>query len=130
MKISRDARKVCRELFRLACREGRPNADTVRLITDTLMEKKPRHYVQILKEFSRLLRLELAKTHATVTSAVVLSSDLQGEVRQQLSRRFGPETTFSFTVDPALIGGMRVQHGSDVLDGSVRGRIESVRAGL
>lgn len=130
MKISRDARKLSRELFRLACRDGRPNPDTARLVADSLVENKPRHYLQILKEFTRLLRLEFAKTHATVTSATALTPALEKEVREHLSQRFGTETTFSFDVDASLIGGMRVQHGSDVLDGSVRGRIESIRSGL
>jgi F-type H+-transporting ATPase subunit delta len=130
MKISRDARKLSRELFRLACRDGRVQPETARLVADSLLEKKPRYYLQILQEFTRLLRLEMAKTHATVTSATALSPNLENEVREHLSQRFGAETTFSFAVDPALIGGMRVQHGSDVLDGSVLGRIESIRSGL
>jgi F0F1-type ATP synthase delta subunit len=33
-----------------------------------------------------------------------------------------------FTVEPALIGGMRVTIGSDVYDGSVRGRLEALAA--
>ncbi len=35
--------------------------------------------------------------------------------------------TISFAQNPALIGGLRIQVGSDVYDGSVRARLESLR---
>jgi F-type H+-transporting ATPase subunit delta len=127
MKISREARKLTRELFRLACPQGRPDSARIREISDTLVKDKPRFFSQILKEFTRLIRLELAKNHASVTSAAPLSTPVEQQVRQELVKHFGDETTFTFRVDPALIGGMRVQHGSDVLDGSIRSRLENLR---
>lgn len=127
MKISREARKLSRELFSMACPQGQPDAERIRQISDALVTQKPRFYTQILKEFTRLIRLELAKHHATVSSAAPLSAEVQEQVRKDLLSHFGPSTTFAFKVDPGLIGGMRVQHGSDVLDGSIRSRLENLR---
>jgi F-type H+-transporting ATPase subunit delta len=127
MKISREARKISKELFRLACPNGRPDAERARKIAERLAEKKPRHYLQILKEFTRLMRLALSKTHAIVESAVPLDQATAAQVRADLAARFGSETTFSFSVNPALIGGLRIRVGSDVWDGSIRGRLDALR---
>lgn len=127
MKIPREARKLSKELFVHACAGGRVDAARVTRIADALITRKPRHYVQILKEFTRLVRLELLKTHAVIESAVALDSTTAAEVRNDLASRFGPHTTFEFRVNPVLIGGLRVKVGSDVWDGSVNCRLEALR---
>jgi F-type H+-transporting ATPase subunit delta len=48
-----------------------------------------------------------------------LPPDLQASTQVRLTRLYGPGITTSFAHRPALIGGMRVQVGSDVYDGSV-----------
>jgi F-type H+-transporting ATPase subunit delta len=45
---------------------------------------------------------------------------LQGTIEAGLTRRYGPGLNTAFAHRPALIGGMRIQVGSDVYDGSVR----------
>jgi F-type H+-transporting ATPase subunit delta len=127
MKISREARKLTRDLFTMACPNRTPDPGRIREISDYLVSEKPRFYTQILKEFTRLVRLELAKHHATVSSAVALTNETREQVRNELVQQFGTGTTFTFKVDPSLIGGMRVQHGSDVLDGSIRSRLDNLR---
>ena len=76
----------------------------------------------ILSHFMRLVRLDLARHTATVESATPLPPDLQAAIEASLTRRYGPGLTTAFAQRPALIGGMRIQVGSDVYDGSVRGR--------
>jgi len=130
MKIPREARKLSRELFGKAVRSGKLDPDLTRDIADLLVRKKPRHYVQVLKEFTRLVRLELSKYQVIVNSAEAVDSETEESIRQQLLARFPHATEFIFQVNPALIGGMRVQLGSDVWDGSVRSRIEQLRQTL
>jgi len=59
-------------------------------------------------------------------SAIPLSPDTQGRIEAGLSRAYGPGLSFSFAESPSLIGGMRIKVGSDVFDGSVRNRLESL----
>ena len=40
-----------------------------------------------------------------------------------LAKAHGPNLTISYTVNPELIGGLRIRVGNDVLDGSVQGRL-------
>jgi F-type H+-transporting ATPase subunit delta len=130
MKIPRKARKVCRELFGLSIHQGRLDRKRVEEISETLVARKPRYYLQILQGFTRLVRLEIAKHHAVVSSAVELDASSQSEIESNLRSRFGKDTTFSFQVQPALLGGIRIKLGSDVWDGSIRGRLDNLRKTL
>jgi F-type H+-transporting ATPase subunit delta len=42
-------------------------------------------------------------------------------------RAYGPGIAIAFSLNPALIGGMRIQVGSDVYDGSVRRTLEQLQ---
>ena len=59
-------------------------------------------------------------------SAIPLPPDLRGTVESTLTRAYGPGLNISFVENPALIGGMKVRVGSDVYDGSVRGRLAAL----
>src|SRR5690606_27205799 len=72
MKISREARRTARELFRLSLVNGHVNASRAEEISAALVSERPRSYLEILKEFTRLVRLELSKRHAVIESPVQL----------------------------------------------------------
>jgi F-type H+-transporting ATPase subunit delta len=67
-----------------------------------------------------LVKLDLARHMATIESATPLPTDFQAAIEAGLTRRYGPRLTTAFAHLPALIGGVRIQVGSDVYDGSVR----------
>ncbi len=126
MKLSREARRQSRQLFDLAMVDGRLDVSRLRTIFDGVAGRKPRHYVQILKELTRLVRLEVASHHAVVESAAVLDPAQAGAFESSLRSRFGDITT-EFRSNPDLIGGVRVQIGSDVWDGSIRSRLQTIK---
>ena len=67
------------------------------------------------------MRLDRAQHTAKVESATPLSAELQAATRGQSDARlYGPGLTTFFSDRPSLIGGMRIQVGSDVYDGSVQ----------
>jgi F-type H+-transporting ATPase subunit delta len=127
MKISKDAQRTARQLLRASLTEGHLNADLVRKITRTVVERKPRGYLQILTAYAKLLRLETERHHALVESAAELSPELRQSVEAELRKKRGANLTFAFVVNPDLLGGIRVKVGSDVWDGSVRSRLERLR---
>jgi F-type H+-transporting ATPase subunit b len=67
---------------------------------------------------------------AEVTSALPLSSDEKEIVKQDVLARLGNQATVTFRVDPSILGGLIVRVGDKVLDGSVAGRLESLRQSL
>ena len=123
MKISREARRMARELYGFSLVNGRLDANRVSEISQRLVTEKPRGYLQALKELSRLVRLELDRRHAIVESAQPLDETSAANIVQTLKSKFGSDITTEFRTSPALLGGLRVKLGSDVWDGSVNSRI-------
>ena len=68
----------------------------------------------------------LDRRTARVESPVPLAEPQQASIRTNLARRYGEGLIFAFTQNPGLIGGLRVQIGSDVFDGSVAARLAAL----
>ena len=131
MKIDRNSSRSARQLLR-ACVDvsGHLHNSRIQAVVKQLSERKPRGYLGILSAFVRLVRLELKKRQAIVESAAALSPELGDQVRADLQKKYGTDLEFDFRTNPELIGGLRVQVGSHVWDGSVRARLESLRNNL
>ena len=128
MKISKQARRDARELFRSCLVREALDENRARQAVTAVIQAKPRGYIAILSHFERLLRLEVARRTATVESATALPPPTQAAIQSDLIRQYGPGLTFNFTQNPALIGGARIQVGGDVYDGSVQGRLAALQA--
>jgi F-type H+-transporting ATPase subunit delta len=126
MKISREARRMARELFRLSLRDGRLDPSRVTEISQRVIAEKPRAYLEILKELSRLVRLELDKRHALIESASPLDDVSAANIAKTLRTRFGNDITTEFRTTPGLLGGLRIKLGSDVWDGSISSRLNEL----
>ena len=87
----------------------------------------PRGYLPILSHFERLVKLDIARRSARVETATPLSPDLQAKIQSSLSQTYGPGLNISFSQNPSLIGGMRIKVGSDVYDGSVQARLNTLQ---
>jgi F-type H+-transporting ATPase subunit delta len=126
MKATKQARREATQLFRLCLVNGLLDADRVRKVMQQLATARPRGYLGTLSHFCRLVRLDSDRHTAKVESAVALPAALQSNVQSGLARAYGPGLSASFAENPQLIGGMRVQVGSDVYDGSVRARLAAL----
>jgi len=126
MKINKEIRQLSREMLRASFTDGQLDAGRTRSLVDSLIEKKPRNYIDVLKNYRRLLRLELEKRRARVETASELDSTTSSEVVANLKKKYGSDLTAEFIVNPELLGGMRVRVGSDVWDGTVRNRLEQL----
>jgi len=93
---------------------------------DVLIKAAPRHTLQILKEFSRLVRLELSRHHAVVETAAPMDDASKQAIFTSLLRRDGGTITVQTKVDPSLIGGAKIRLGSEVWDASVRTRLQAL----
>jgi len=123
MKISKRARRDAKQLFRSCVLSGLLDDDRVRQTVQQIIAQKPRGYLAILTHFQRLVKLDVARRTARIESAIQLPEDLRVGVQANLARRYGPGLTVSFAQNQDLIGGLRVQVGSDVYDGSIRARL-------
>ena len=72
----------------------------------------------------------LTGASAEVTSALPLSAEEQDAVKSDVLAKLGAQASVAFRVDPAILGGLIVQVGDKVLDGSVAGQLETMRQSL
>jgi F-type H+-transporting ATPase subunit delta len=126
MKISKQAQRDARQLFRSCLVNGILDEARVRQAVALLMAKKPRGYVEILSRLHRLAKLDVAKRTATVEGAVEASPAQLAEIKTNLEKRYGAGLNVSYVVNPSLLGGLRIQVGSDLYDGSVKTRLDKL----
>jgi len=130
MKINKETRQLSKQLLRASFVDGRLESGRVSSLVKSLIEKKPRHYIQVLEAYKRLLRLEVEKRTATIETATQLAPEAGQQIVENLKRRYGSDLTARFVVSPELLGGMRIRVGSDVWDSSVRNRLTRLQQQL
>jgi F-type H+-transporting ATPase subunit delta len=130
MKINKEIRQLSRQMLRASFTDGQLDRGKIGSLVQSLTEKRPRHYLNVLQNYKRLLRLELDKRHARIETAMALGSDSSKQVLDRLKRKYGNDLTSEFVVDQTLLGGMRVRVGSDVWDGTLRNRLQRLEQEL
>ena len=127
MRTTKEARKTSRQLLKLSFTDGKLDEGKVNRVVQSVLTEKPRHYGEVLKDYQRLVRLEVAKRHAVVESATQLNSNLSNLLITKLKSRYGDDLTIEFKTNPTLLGGLRVKLADDVWDGSVRNRLRTLQ---
>ena len=127
MKITKQARHEARQIFRSCLANGLLDEGRVRQAVGLLIQRKPRGYRPLLAQFQRLLQLDTARHTARIESAAPLPPQFQARARADLARTYGGGLNFIFTQNPALLGGVRIQVGGDVYDGSIQARLAGLR---
>ena len=126
MKITKQARRDGKSLFGSCKVNGQLDEAKIRQAVLAVIAQKPRGYMGALTHFQRLVKLDMARRSATVESAVTLTSASQASIQQSLATRYGAGIQLTYSQNPALIGGLRIQVGSDVYDGSVQARLAAL----
>jgi F-type H+-transporting ATPase subunit delta len=85
---------------------------------------------EIATQFRTLVNARTGTAEAQIVSAFPLDAAQSAELVQVLEKRFGRQLKPHVEVDESLIGGVRVTVGDEVLDTSVRARLEQMRAAL
>lgn len=75
-------------------------------------------------------RADSGPVKAEVTSAVELSDEEQEKLRSSLRVKHGDQLVFTFHVNPAIMGGLRVRVGDRLIDTSVASRLQAMRETL
>ena len=80
----------------------------------------------IIRAFRELASRWRGEVNAEVTSAHPLSPDQVDALKQQLRLRVGREVSLDLAVDPRLLGGLVVRIGSQMIDSSIRTRLNAL----
>ena len=130
MKVNKEIRQISREMLRASFTDGQVDPGRIASVVDAVAARKPRNYIDILKNYQRLLRLELEKRRARIETASEVDPAIKTEIVASLKNKYGGDLTTDFLIDPQLLGGMRIRVGSDVWDGTVRNRLERLQQQL
>jgi F-type H+-transporting ATPase subunit delta len=85
---------------------------------------------QVAQQFREMKNAQGGSSDAVVYSAFPIAADQLGAVAQVLEKRFGRKLNVTVQEDPSLIGGIRVVVGDEVLDTSVKARLEQMKVAL
>jgi len=103
---------------------GQAHADTVTLVAQYVAHPRGRRISESLDNLSGLAAARHGQVVATVTAAINLSSDQRLRIAAALGRIYRTEVVIDAVVNPEVIGGVSVQVGDDVIDGTISTRIQ------
>jgi F-type H+-transporting ATPase subunit delta len=127
MKTTKQLKREAKHLFRICLVNGLLDECRVRQAVKKVLDAKRHNGLALLAHFKHLVKLERSRHTAEVASAILLSPMFRANLLADLERVYGPGLATSFVLDPSLIGGMRIQVGSDVYDNSVRAELASLQ---
>jgi F-type H+-transporting ATPase subunit delta len=126
MKSTRQQLRDARRLFRTCVVDGALDEARVRGVVRRTIETGSSRHLSLLSRFHRLVRLDRTAHSARVESATALPAGVRAAIETGLTRIYGRGMTTSYVENRALLGGVRVTVGSDVYDGSIRGRLDAL----
>jgi F-type H+-transporting ATPase subunit delta len=85
---------------------------------------------EIAAQFRALKNAQGGSSDAVVHSAFPIEGATLAELATMLEKRFGRKLNLQVALEPALIGGIRVVVGDEVLDTSVKARLEQMKVAL
>lgn len=100
------------------------------IVSHLVAHPRGRRISAALRESARVAADQGGSELATVTVANPLNESQLNRISSLLEKSAGRPVRVTTVVDPSLVGGVRIQIGDDVIDGSVRSRLEDLRLQL
>ncbi|MFV0434193.1 MAG: F0F1 ATP synthase subunit delta [Leucobacter sp.] len=110
--------------------DGRASVSVIAVVSHLVTSPRGRRLDSALRQSARIAADEVGNELATVTAATPLSAAQLGRLSGALERTAGRPVKITTVIDPELIGGVRIELADDVIDGSVRARLDDLRQQL
>ena len=107
--------------------EGKVSAAAVEIASHVVAEPRGRRVRRVLREFANLVADQDGADLATVTLATPIDDARLARLQELLSRTAGRSVKITTVIDPTIVGGMHIQIGDTVIDGSVKARLDDLR---
>ncbi|CAN5367731.1 F0F1 ATP synthase subunit delta [soil metagenome] len=109
---------------------GKATEQTLVIVRHLVQQPRGRRIAELLRNASTIVADAKNQSIATVTFAAPIAPAQLERLRASLGRLYGRELTINQVVDPTVLGGIRVQIGDDVIDGSIESRLSELRQKL
>lgn len=105
---------------------------------NNLENKKIREFVNLMKKLDRMeailaldeylkgLQLQMDKTTLEVRSAISLSSEMKSKILKLMKRNHSFSSS-TFQVDASILGGIKIKIADEIINASIKGKIENLR---
>jgi F-type H+-transporting ATPase subunit delta len=110
--------------------EGKAAPSTVALVTELVLRPRGRSLEGGLAEYGKLVAQRKQRLVALVRTPVELSEAQRTRLAAVLASAYGHDVHLNIELDPGTIGGLSVQIGDEVIDGTIAGRLDDVRRRL
>jgi F-type H+-transporting ATPase subunit delta len=110
--------------------DGKAHAGTVAIVRHLVQSPRGRRIGELIQSAAETVADATGGIVATVTAAAPLSAAQLQTLTATLTTQYGREPRIALRIDPAVIGGLRVQIGEDVIDGTVAARLADLRLQL
>ena len=85
---------------------------------------------KVIDAFGELLNESIGRVQATVTSATTVTNEQQQRLKESLSKMLDKDVVLDVNEDAEIIGGLVVRVGDQIIDGSVKTKLQSLRQRL
>lgn len=110
--------------------QGKASEQTVEILSSVIASPTSRRIGDLLRDTIDIVADEAGRSIATVESATPLTEAQLLRIRTSLTERSGRAVSLEQVVTPALVGGIRIRLGDEVIDGSVSRRLAELRLSL
>jgi F-type H+-transporting ATPase subunit delta len=85
---------------------------------------------KVIDAFGELLNESIGRVQATVTSATTVTSEQEQRLKDSLSKMLDKDVVLDVNEDPEIIGGVVVRVGDQIIDGSVKTKLQALKQRL
>lgn len=109
---------------------GKVSPQSLIVLRHLVRQPRGRRINALVRDAAAIVADQTGYAIATVTTAAPMTADQLARLQAGLSASYGRQLEVNQVVDPSLVGGVRVQIGDDVIDGSVASRLKELRLQL
>jgi F-type H+-transporting ATPase subunit delta len=109
---------------------SKASKQSVAIVSHLVQQPRGRRIAELLRFATTVVADEAGLAVATVTTASAISPEQLTRLVSALSVSYGRGLRINHVIDPTLVGGVRVQLGDEIIDGSVASRLNELRLQL
>ena len=122
---SEGKRRALSDLF-----QGRVHPLVLTTLTSLSDQDRGGRVLHVIEEFSSIAATARQKVTGEVTTAITLDGDTLSRLVTALNRATGKNVQLFQKVDPAILGGAIIKVGEQIIDGSLRRKLDQIQAKL
>ncbi|MBW8483902.1 F0F1 ATP synthase subunit delta [Actinomadura parmotrematis] len=110
--------------------DGRVTPAAKTLVSELVLRPRGRSLEGGLAEYGRLVAQRRQRLVALVRTPADLSAEQRTRLAAVLERAYGHQVHLNIEIDPETVGGLSIQIGDEIIDGTIAGRLDEVRRRL